>query len=96
MSSRGPDSKEIVVGENEIASRLESWRILWQRPPTKEDIDELVEDYVREEVLYREALATGLDEGDSIIRQRLRQKMEWLAEKESTPRDPTHASFSST
>lgn len=82
-------SKEIVVGEAEIASRLESWRILWQRPPTKEELDELVEDYVREEVLYREAIAMGLDEGDSVVRQRLRQKMEWLAEEENAPPEPT-------
>lgn len=44
------------------------------------DMDKLVEDYVREEALYREALAMGMDQGDYIIRQRLVQKVEFLLE----------------
>ena len=45
----------------------------WQRPPTQQELDGLVEDYIREEVLYREALAMGLDRDDTIVRRRMRQ-----------------------
>ncbi|MBK8252056.1 MAG: peptidyl-prolyl cis-trans isomerase [Polyangiaceae bacterium] len=46
------------------------------RPPTKEDSDTLIERFIDEEVLYREALVMGLDKGDLIVRRRLVQKME--------------------
>jgi hypothetical protein len=41
----------------------------------------LIDDYIREEVLYREALAMGLDRDDTIVRRRLRQKLEFLTEE---------------
>ena len=50
----------------------------WQRPPTEEEFRGLVEEHLKEEVLYREALAMGLDRDDQIIRRRLRQKLEFL------------------
>jgi hypothetical protein len=45
---------------------------------SREELDRLVEDYVREEVLYREAVALGLDRNDFIIRQRLIQKLDFI------------------
>jgi hypothetical protein len=50
-----------------------------------------VQDFVREEVLYREALALGLDRDDTIIRRRLRQKMEFMAEEAAAAARPTDA-----
>ena len=44
-----------------------------------------VQDFIEEEVLYREALALGLDRGDPVVRRRMTQKMEFLLE------DPTLA-----
>jgi peptidyl-prolyl cis-trans isomerase C len=55
------------------------WEHQWRRPPTREELGRLVEDFVREEVLYREALALGLDLADLVVRRRLVQKMEVLA-----------------
>jgi parvulin-like peptidyl-prolyl cis-trans isomerase-like protein len=43
-------------------------------------VDQLVDEYVREEVLYREGLSLGLDNDDYVIRRRLIQKVEFLAE----------------
>ena len=51
----------------------------WRRPPTAAESDRFVADFVREEVLYREALALGLDRDDLVVRRRLVQKMEMLA-----------------
>jgi hypothetical protein len=49
-------------------------------PPTTEEEAALIQRYVDDEVLYREALALGLDRGDIIVRRRLVQKMEFLNE----------------
>jgi parvulin-like peptidyl-prolyl isomerase len=51
-----------------------------QRPPTAEELSNLIEEHIRDEVLYREALALGLDRDDSVIRNRLRQKYEFLTQ----------------
>ena len=58
-----------------------AWTAQWRRPPTPEEMRGLVEARVREEILYREALALGLDRGDAIVKRRLAQKMEFLAER---------------
>ena len=61
--------------------RLESqFAGVWRRPPTAEERARLIDDYVREEVYYREALALGIDRDDTVIRRRLRQKMEFLGD----------------
>ena len=51
----------------------------WRRPPTAAESDRSAADFVREEILYREALALGLDRDDLVVRRRLVQKMEMLA-----------------
>ncbi len=45
-----------------------------------EELDQFIDDYVREEVLHREALLLGLDEDDYVIRRRLVQKLEYITE----------------
>jgi hypothetical protein len=58
----------------------EVWAMQWRRPPRPEELQSLLDDYVREEVLVREAIAMGLDRDDDIVRRRLVQKMEFLAQ----------------
>ncbi len=69
----------------------EVFRRTWQRPPTQYEMDGLIKDRVREELAYREAAAMGLDQDDIIIRRRLRQKLEMLAEDVATLNPPTDA-----
>jgi peptidyl-prolyl cis-trans isomerase C len=59
--------------------------------PTAEEERALVERYVSNEILYREALAQGLDRGDIIVRRRLVQKMQFLLENLEAPAEPTDA-----
>jgi parvulin-like peptidyl-prolyl isomerase len=80
---------EIVVNEARIRSLAQNFQRTWQRPPTREELDGLVESYVREEVLYREAMALGLDRDDTIIRRRLQQKMEFVSEGDAASVQPT-------
>ena len=63
----------------------------WQRPPTVAELKDLIDDYVKEEILVREALALGLDKDDTVIRRRLRLKMEFLSDAESEALSPTDA-----
>jgi hypothetical protein len=51
----------------------------------------LIRDYIREEVYYREAVALGLDRDDTVIRRRLRQKLEFLSEDIAALAEPTQA-----
>jgi len=68
----------IVVGEADVARLAETFERTWQRPPTQKELRGLVDDFVTEEVLCREALALGLDRNDLVVRRRMRQKMEFL------------------
>ncbi len=63
----------------------------WHRQPTPEEFRAMVEDRIREEVLYREALAMGLDKGDTIVKRRMAQKMQFLAEDVASAHEPTTA-----
>jgi peptidyl-prolyl cis-trans isomerase C len=71
--------KTVVVSAGEIEWMQTSWQKRWNRPPTPEEFDGLVRQYIRETVLYREALSMGLNQHDQVIRRRLAQKLEFLA-----------------
>jgi hypothetical protein len=76
----GPDSRRIVVSGAQIEHLAASFARTWQRPPTIDELKGLVDDYVREEIAVREARAMGLDRDDTIIRRRLRQKLEFITQ----------------
>ena len=82
-------SRRIELTNDDIRQIEISWTAQWQRPPTAEEMRNLVEDKVRQEILYREGLALGLDRGDTIVKRRLAQKMEFLADDVSALRDPS-------
>jgi parvulin-like peptidyl-prolyl isomerase len=63
----------------------------WRRPPTPQELDALVEQKVQEEILYREALALGLDKDDTIVKRRMAQKMQFLAEGTAEAHEPDPA-----
>lgn len=71
--------KTITVSAGEIQWMQSSWQKRWNRPPTTKEFDGLIQQYVKETVLYREALTMGLNKHDQIIRRRLAQKLEFLA-----------------
>jgi hypothetical protein len=75
----------IVISSARIANLADGFARTWRRPPSKEELQGLVDDYIRDEVFYREGRAAGLDRDDVIIRRRVRQKMEFLAEDISAP-----------
>lgn len=70
--------ERIVIDTQDIGRLVQQFEATWRRPPTQPELQDLVEAQVREEVLVREAIALGLDQGDGIIRSRLAQKMTFL------------------
>jgi PPIC-type PPIASE domain len=83
--------REIVISEPRIEALAENFGRTWMRPPTPQEMRGLVDDYVKEEVFYREAIAMGLDRDDTVIRRRLRQKMEFVSEDAAATAEPTEA-----
>jgi hypothetical protein len=86
-----PNDRRIVVTRERIQQLASTWAKQWQRPPTEDELRALVEQFTREEVLYREALAMGLDEDDTIIRRRMAQKVEFLVQDLAAQRQPEPA-----
>ncbi len=80
---------QIVVSEARIQNLTGHFMRTWQRPPTRDELDGLIESHIREEVLVREALALGLDRDDAIIRRRLQQKVEFVSEEAGAFAEPT-------
>jgi len=68
----------IELTQGDIAQLQAVWVAKWQREPSVPELQALIQSRVDEEVLYREAIAMGLDQGDEIIRRRLAQKMDFL------------------
>lgn len=71
---------EIVIGQAQLANIAETFRKTWRRAPTEQEMQGLIESLVREEILYREGVAIGFDQGDPIIRRRVAQKMSFVAD----------------
>ncbi len=70
---------EILVSEVDVAHQAALWQRTWGRPPTAIELKKAVDGYVRNEILYREALARGMDREDPRVRMALIQKMQMLA-----------------
>jgi len=68
----------IVIVPERIDQLAASFSAVWKRAPTDDELDFLIDEEVRSEVYYRTALALGLDRNDTIVRRRMRQKMEFL------------------
>lgn len=78
------DDRVIVVTQSQIDRLATLWETQMGRPPQVSELDALIDDHVREEVMVREAQRLRLDEDDAIIRRRLAQKLSFLTEDVAT------------
>jgi hypothetical protein len=85
------DTRVIAVSEQDAARLAGQFEATWKRPPTVDELDGMIEDHVRDEIYVREALTLGLDRDDPVVRQRLRQKMEFLTETGWDVANPSEA-----
>lgn len=81
----------IVVTQGRIEQIATLFARTWQRRPSPSELKGLIDDYIKDEVYYREALKLGLEADDTVIRRRLRQKMEFLSDAANATLNPTEA-----
>jgi peptidyl-prolyl cis-trans isomerase C len=79
----------IVVDETRVQGFVTAWQGRMGRPPTDQELDGMISQYLKEEILYREASAMGLGENDAITRRRLAQKLEFLTKDIARLKEPT-------
>ena len=84
-----PASRTIAVAGEDRARLALQYERTMKRPPTDAELDMLTEQFVREEVLYREALRLGLDRDDAVVRKRMANKMDFLAQSMAETAEPT-------
>lgn len=73
-----PDSNRIVITPGHVDALIATYTRTWQHPPSDAELRAQLDDFVREEIAMREATAIGLDRRDTVVRRRLRQKLEAL------------------
>jgi peptidyl-prolyl cis-trans isomerase C len=83
------ESNRIVLTPDDLLQMNVAWLAQGRPPPTPAQMQNLIELKIREEVLFREAMALGLDKDDTIVKRRLAQKMEFLAEGAAIDNDPS-------
>jgi len=88
---RGTSGDRIVVDDGVVANIVQRYTTVWQRPPTAEELRGLIDSYIHEEVLYREGVAMGLQDDDIVVKRRVRQKLDVLAEESGRESPPTDA-----
>jgi hypothetical protein len=86
-TAHGPGNR-IVITEDDLKQMSAVWLSQGRPPPTAQQLQGLIDIKVREEVLYREALALGLDKDDAIVKRQLARKMDFLAEDLSKLEEP--------
>ena len=83
------DANRIAITADDLAQLQIAWMAQWRRPPTADEMRNLLEGKIREEVLSREAAALGLDKDDTIVKRRLAQKMQFVMDDVAVLREPT-------
>ncbi len=93
LQDRKPEDipTRIIISEADIDRMTMLWERKWQRLPTPLELEGLIEQQVREEVLYREALNMGLDRNDTVVRRRLAQKVEFLSQDLASLAEPSES-----
>ena len=90
-ASAGPGTNQIIVTHGQIEDLAVGFARSWQRPASEAELKGLIDERVKDEIAVREALSMGLDRDDTIIRRRLRQKLEFLTEDMVASNPPTDA-----
>lgn len=83
------DESEITIDDNLVNELVAKWELKRNRQPTLEEMEGLIDLYIQQEVLYREALLMNLDHNDEIVKRRLAQKMEFISDGLAESLQPT-------
>lgn len=94
VAPEGSDSRTIAVDAARVAELSRQFQAVWSRPPTATERQGLIDAYIRDEVMYREGLAMGLDADDPVIKRRVRQKLDVITEEIGNQQAPSDAELS--
>jgi len=89
MNRKSGIASRLVVSAEKIAELTADFSNDWNREPSPQELDALISDTIREELAYQEGLERGLDQNDPVIRQRIRQKLEFMVEEQAPQRRPS-------
>jgi hypothetical protein len=87
-SDEDAGDRTILVDTARIEGFISGWQSRFNRPPTEQELDGMISQFVREDIFYREAVAMGLDEDDAITRRRMAQKLEFLTKDIARLKEP--------
>ena len=88
-SASAPPPDVIVISPKSIERIRAGFVGVWKREPDEDELNSLIDDAVREEIYYREAVALGLDRGDALVKRRMRLKMEFLMASAASALEPS-------
>jgi len=94
MNPGAAAGERIVVTQAIVDDLARQHQARWMRPPSEQELANLVEAHVRDEILFREGVALGLDSDDPVIKRRVRQKFELMSEEQMAGAAPTDAELS--
>jgi len=83
--------RRIVITQGVVGDLVTQHVAARGREPSATELNHLIESYVREEILYREGVSLGLERDDLVVKRRVRQKIEMIAEEDASTRAPTDA-----
>jgi hypothetical protein len=91
LSPYQPGDSRIVISQGVVDDLISQHVAVRGRPPSDRELRQAIDTYVREEILYREGAALGLDRDDAVVKRRVRQKLEVMAEENASSAAPTDA-----
>ena len=94
MNPGAASGERIVVTRAIVEDLSRQHQARWMRAPSEPELASLVEAHVRDEILFREGVALGLDRDDPVIKRRVRQKFELMSEEQLAGVAPTDAELS--
>ena len=94
VSPGDPGGRRIDITQGVVDDLVTQHVAARGRNPSIPELNHLIESYVREEILYREGVRLGLERDDIVVKRRVRQKIEMIAEEDASTRAPTDADLS--
>lgn len=91
VAPESSEGQKIIISQPIQLELARQFQATWSRPPTKVEMVGLIDNYIRDEILYREGVAIGLEKNDTVIKRRLRQKLEVLIEEQGNSNPATDA-----
>ena len=94
MAPGDSDGRRIIITQGVVDDLVTQHVAAKGREPSGTELNHLIESYVHEEILYREGVKLGLERDDIVVKRRVRQKIEVIAEEDASTQPPTDADLS--